>query len=319
MATDGQELFIVWEEGATYQRPGKVYMATVALYGPLSANVRELASDAGTDGNLEVVWNGSVFVVAYQRYNSRSIVATRTDPDGNPLDPEAVQLTPERSSAFTADANPRLSWNGSEYLLVWQRTWLGSPSSIPEDLVTYAAVSVQRYTENLTIVGAEIPLLDWVHNAFGSPTNIDNYWIDDVSFSGGLWLVVWNGGYGGAAVYARIDASGTRLDRIEGLPIEYRSPFLWTADLLNGPLMSPVDGGWEGVSVGDDYYMHPVSVGHIGLDGVATSFADVPGDPGFIESVVMAPLPMIAYKRGPADPLAYIRVLPPARRRAAGH
>jgi hypothetical protein len=306
MATDGRELFIVWSEG------GAVYGATVSLDGPLSANVRRLESDGG--GSLDVLWNGSAFVVAWQQPSSNAIVAIRVDRSGNVLDPLPIRLTAGSPNAvFAADVDPRLAWNGTGYLLVWHYSYL-SIDGIPEDDVRATSVKVQRYSQSLTADGGEISLDGSDdHYRFNSIA-----W--DVSFSGGVWLITWGKawyapfwavttveGYSPDAVYTRIDASGRLLDPIGGTALPKS---------CGGFLLSPLASGWESLSMGGAFYSSP-SLGRIGLDGAASSFGALPGDVATVESIAMAPLPLVAYKRGIDDPLAYIAVVP-AHRHAAG-
>jgi hypothetical protein len=117
IATDGERLFVVWMEGDE-DKPQTLYGAIVSP-GALSASVKALASDASGDSDLAVVWNGQTFAVVYQRIRTggRDFAALRIDRAGNAVDPIPIALTP---TAYY-DENPRLSWNGSDYLLVWQR------------------------------------------------------------------------------------------------------------------------------------------------------------------------------------------------------
>src|SRR4029078_11600342 len=47
------------------------------------------------------------------------LLALRVDRSGNALDPQPIVLTPGRGTV----GSPYISWNGSEYLLVWQRLY----------------------------------------------------------------------------------------------------------------------------------------------------------------------------------------------------
>ena len=194
IATDGERLFVVWMEGSPslglldQPKPQTLYGAIVSP-GALSASVKPLAFDANGESDIAVVWNGQTFAVVYQRIRTGGydFAALRADRDGNAVDPVPIALTPARHY----DENPRLSWNGTDYLLVWQSWYdpfmytgelcLPKPAPLPAELFA------QRFNAAFAPTGLEIPLATTTdYNSVS--VNAQNV---DVAFAGGLWLVLW--------------------------------------------------------------------------------------------------------------------------------
>src|ERR1019366_8724510 len=224
IATDGERLFVVWMEG-DQSKPQTLYGAIVSP-GDLSASAKALANDASDQSDIAVAWNGQTFSVVYQRIGTGGydFEALRTDCSGNAVDPIPIALTPTRYY----DENPRLSWNGSDYLLVWQR-WYDPFGHIGEQCFTKppplpAELFAQRFDTALAPAGSEIPL-----------ATITDYLLDaqsvDVSFAGGSWLVLWVDKGVPEARFARIDASGARIDPLNGRTLlgSYDDPILVSA------------------------------------------------------------------------------------------
>jgi hypothetical protein len=229
----------------------------------------------------------------------------RADRAGNAVDPVPIALTPTRHY----DENPRLSWNGSNYLLVWQR-WYDPFGHIGEQCFTKppplpAELFAQRFDTALAPAGSEIPL-----------ATATDYLLDaqsvDVSFAGGLWLVSWLDKAVPGARFARIDASGARLDPLNGrtLPGSYVDPLLVSAP--DGWTIAAHEGyGSYGSGRG-------VALAHISINGFVTVLDTMPfSGASAVEAFVLTPAPLVAYKRA-SSPAAFVGLLA-QRSRAVRH
>jgi len=308
-ATDGERLFVVWTEGDE-GKPQTLYGAIVSTAGALSATVKALATDASEYSELAVVWNGETFSIVYQRVKTGGYdcAAIRVDRSGNAVDPIPIALTPARPR----DENPRLSWNGSDYLLVWQRWYdpfgyVGETCYPPQPPLP-AELFAQRFSSAFAPAGLEIPLS--MRNPYVSDIlNVQNV---GVSFTGGFWLVSWLDKSPSAtplAQFARIDASGVRRDPLSGVAIR---------GFYTDPLLTSGSDGWTiagrlGLNGGV-----VVALVHISLDGIATPIESVPL-PGIsaVEAFVLTPAPLVAYKRA-SSPAAFVGPLT-QRSRAVHH
>jgi hypothetical protein len=284
MGVGDTQLLVIWTMGSG--TPAKLYGALVSSSFAVQA-MHELASDASSTSGTAVVWNGSSFTVVYQRNGTLDLVARRVDTAGNVIDAQPVVLTPPRAAQFFADANPRLSWNGHDYLLAWQRqSYYYEPIPILPFPELANELFAQRFTIGLTAAGAEIALQTIGGNATATG--------QEITRSGGLSLVSWSDSTKGAA-WARIDDGGVRLDPLNGRSVP---------GLFSGALAAAVPGGW--------LLMSSYAVARIGLDGAASQ--PIPLPRAFaLESFTTAPLPLFTYKRY-GDPLAYIDTLPQHRR-----
>jgi hypothetical protein len=286
IATDGERLFVVWTEGDE-GKPHTLYGAIVST-DALSASVKPLAVDASGASDIAVVWNGQTFAVVYQRVRTGGYEfgALRVDRSGNAVDPSPIALTPARPS----DDNPRLSWNGSDYLLVWQHRYSSfvftGETCYPPQPPLPAELFAQRFSSAFAPAGLEIPLS--MRNPFVSDLlNVQNV---DVSFVAGFWLVSWlDKSPPGTplAQFARIDASGARRDPLSGVAVRgfYADPLLATGK------DSWTIAGYIGFNRG-------VTLVQISVDGIATPVGTVPL-PGLsaVEAFVLTPAPLVAYKR----------------------
>jgi hypothetical protein len=311
MATDGERFFVAWTEGDPSYVPQVLYGAVVSFSGSPSVSVTQLATDAGGESDIAVAWNGQTFTIVYQRTRPHSfdLAALRVDRSGNVVDPDPIPLTPAR----VGDENPRLSWNGNDYLLVWQRwydpfTYFGEHCSPPEPPPLPAELFAQRFSASFTPISAEIPL--------AITTNKDDYLLDvqdhDVSFSGGIWLVVWLDKAKGFTMYARIDASGSRLDPLNGsaLSVFYDAPILVPA--LDGWTVAGHEGyGRYGVGRG-------LALARIDVNGQATALPTMAlSGISAVEAVVLTTVPIVAYKRSTSSAVFVGSLL--QRSRAAHH
>jgi len=313
IATDGERLFVVWMEGSPslglldQSKPQTLYGAIVSP-GALSASVRALAGDA-SDSDIAVAWNGQTFAVVYQRVRTGGydFAALRVDRAGNAVDPVPIALTPTRYH----DENPRLSWNGSDYLLVWQRWYdpfmyfgeqcLTRPAPLPAELFA------QRFSSAFVLTGAEIPL--------ATTTDYNSYSLDaqnvDVAFAGGLWLVLWIEKRGPQAEFARIDASGARIDPLNGRTL---------IGSFDDPILVAGPDGWT-IAAREGYGRYGpgsgVALAHISINGLVKVLDTMPLLTSAVEAFVLTPAPLVAYKRA-SSPAAFVGSLT-QRSRAVHH
>ena len=308
IATDGERLFVVWMEG-DQSKPQTLYGAIVSP-GALTASVKPLAVDASGDSDLAVVWNGQTFAVVYQRVRTGGydFAALRADRAGNAVDPVPIALTATRYY----DENPRLSWNGSDYLLVWQRWYdpffyfgeqcFTKPAPLPAELFA------QRFSSAFALTGAEIPL--------ATTTRYGSYSLDaqsvDVAFAGGLWLVLWIDKAVPEARFARIDASGARIDPLNGRTL---------SGSYDDPILVSAPDGWT-IAAHEGYGRYGpgrgVALAHISVNGFVTVLDTMPlSGASAVEAFVLTPAPLVAYKRA-ASSAAFIGSLT-QRSRAVHH
>jgi hypothetical protein len=287
IATDGERLFVVWMEGDQYK--AQTLYGAIVSPGALTASVKALAVDASGESDIALVWNGQTFAVVYQRIRTggRDFAALRVDRAGNVVDPIPIALTP---TAYY-DENPRLSWNGTDYLLVWQRWYdpfiyfgeqcFTRPAPLPAELFA------QRFNTAFALTGAEI--------ALATTSNKDAYKLDvqrvDVSFAGGLWLVLWLDKAAFGPRFARVRADGALLDPLNGrtVPGSY-----------DDPVLAPAPDGWT-IAAHEGYGAfgagRGVALAHIGVDGIVKAMDTAPFLSSAVEAFVLTPSPLVAYKR----------------------
>jgi hypothetical protein len=302
VATDGRHLFVVWTEGSRNAEKRNLYGAVVSANGELTANTKLLANDASSDSDLGVVWTGNSYTIAYRRTTATGtnyagdFAAFRIDDAGNVVDPAPVEIM----AAEWGSKNPRLSWSGSEYLMVWQRFYdpffyiaTPPPCWVPPALP--AELFAQRLDAALTPVGAPLDI--------ARTTNLDDYLLDvqnsDVSYSGSLWLVSWYDQRFSGANYARVSSNGVRLDPLDGKSV------MWA--LGGGPFLSPSNGGWTMAVPQGNGILALVNVGPEGLRAApaTTTLSRM----NTFEAFALTPFPIVAYKRVSSS-AAYIDTLP---------
>jgi hypothetical protein len=290
LATDGDGLLVVWTEGEPYQAQA-LYAAWVSGRAQLlSASVKQLAVDARSDSDVDVAWNGNTYSIVYQRTGDSALdfAALRVDRAGNVIDTAPIALRPAQGG----DANPHLSWSGSDYLLVWQHSYdpfvhLGEPPPCSPVPVLPAELFAQRISATLTPEGAQIDL--------EKATDYDGVSADaqhiNVAFVGGLWLVQWVHRWAAEVVYARIDINGNLFADFQ------RGPFyFFTCD---SAFLAVTADGWMVASQNYcDQYGTGVTMARIGLNGRATTPVTAPLSPiDGVEAFALTPLPLVAYRR----------------------
>lgn len=310
IATDGERLFIVWTEGDSNVNQ-TLYGAIVSFAGSPSVTVKQLANDAGGASDLAVNWNGQTFTIVYQRTRTGSydFAALRVDRSGNAVDPTPIVLMP----ASATDENPRLSWSGSDYLVVWQRAYdpfihFGDPCTEPHGPLP-AELFARRFSVALAPIGAVVDL--------ATTTNHNDVLLDiqddDVSFNAGMWLVVWHDNKTTLTMYARIDTSGSRLDPLGGRQLP---------GFVEHPIIIPTADGWTVAGYegpGPHGSGRGLATARVGLNGLATALTTLPlSGISDVEAVALTPVPLVAYKR-PASAGAFIGLLVAPRSRAVVH
>jgi hypothetical protein len=294
VATDGERLFVVWTESYN------LYGALVPLTGPLigSAPLR-LTTDVALpfgygDDALSVAWNGSTFTVVYGRFDQRDdyrldLAALRVDRFGNVVDPAPVSLTHASGDQSSEAVNPRISWNGTSYLIVWQRRVM-AVNSASGDTYPVNDLRAQRFTASLVADGEEISLDTPVDNLVGPHGSAES---PDLALSNGVWLASW---FSRSFYYpfrptpfARIDANGLIDQANRVLPA------------FSAPLLAPVADGWI-VLTGDGM----LSFAKIRLDGTVSPWLSTLAKDRTAEAFAFTSLPLVAYKKGTDPYLAYI-------------
>jgi hypothetical protein len=280
-AWSGDQLLIVWLEPATNNYySASLYAALLTPTGPLAAQVMLLSSDVSSQSTPAAVWNGSEFVIVWQRNQSFGLAAMRVDRAGSPIDAAPALLTPPRPSKYYADAEPHLAWNGSEYLLVWQRQrfyypFIGIGEVTPQIVSDLVA---QRVTRDLFPDGAPLDL------ALGPDDSFSDASLADVASMNGSWLVAWfETDSTSLATYrlafTRINSSGLRIDPLNGSSIPGLMP-------AYGKQVRATGDGWL-VSSGTQF----VTISSSGVIGIPVTVS-----PAAIEALAVdGPLPMVAY------------------------
>jgi len=238
---DGANFLAVWED----QRSGTsdIYGARVSQAGSIldqkgfqistsTSTYSECYPVASSDGtNTLVVWQ-----------HGYDIYGARVSQAGSVLDPTGILV----STTAATQQNPAVSFDGSDYLVVWEDNRNGShdiygarvskagavldPAGIPISTSTgsqecpamsfggtsYLVVWQDcRNGSNYDIYGARVAPAGTVLDPTGIPVSTTAYGVDHpaVSFDGANWLIVWMDGRGSCDIYgARVNQAGMFLD-----------------------------------------------------------------------------------------------------------
>jgi hypothetical protein len=133
---------VAWLETTRATQISSVHLA-LYRHGDLSAHPRivTLAQGADANGGLTAAFDGERYVVAWRNATTKVIEAARATEDGFRFDAAPIALT-DTGPTRNGDAGPLLSWNGHEFLLVWQH--------LPPELGITASVMAWRFTSELT-------------------------------------------------------------------------------------------------------------------------------------------------------------------------
>jgi hypothetical protein len=192
--TNGDSFLVVWPElqsdcttslsAAIVDREGHV------------ASVRTLANDAHPKTRPAIAWNGSEYVVVWERAVEAQLVALRIAADGTPIDSLPIALTASYPNPpyYTHHTGfPAIVWTGSEYLASWTYS---RTSYIPfyPDPPPILEVRVRRFSRDVAPIDVESVIAT---PAYGST----------LGWNGSEGLAVWQGS--GSGIHAsRIDADG---------------------------------------------------------------------------------------------------------------
>ena len=191
VASDGTNFFVVWADARNFtgaNPEADIYGARVTGNGEvIDTSGIAISTAIGQQVDPDVHWNGTHFMVAWRESETKSLWMARVTPAGTVVDPNGIQIYgyPDRSVR-----EPRLSWDGSNYLVVFET----DPVGPPDDWL--AAV---RVTPDLAVLGSDFEI---VAPASGS---IQDY---EMSWNGSNHFVVFGGRF------VRVDATGTVLDPI---------------------------------------------------------------------------------------------------------
>ena len=135
-----------------------------------------MSTEADAIGGVTVAFDGEHYAVAWRNESTKIIEAKRATSDGFHVDVVPIALTDTGPTA-NGDVGPKLSWNGREFLLVWQH--------VPSAATQYAtSVMAWRFTSELTpiFLPAEIDV---------TQTQYERFLLDDVSVTsaGNGWAI----------------------------------------------------------------------------------------------------------------------------------
>lgn len=287
VASDGRDWFVVWN------RSNDIYGRFVRADGTMGAS---FLVSGGTANKFypRAAWDGTNYLVVWEDRGADSgdIAGTRVSPSGTVLD-GANGFTIVQ--AVGAQSQPRIAWNGTRYLVVWDDFRNGA------NLDVYAA----RVAANATVEDA---------GGIAVAAFADSQTQADVAASGSTFLVVWQDERPttGSDIYAaRVSSAGAVLDA---------AGFAIVAGTAS-PSASPVVGyngvdfvvAWKDNRSGTDIYAARVSTGGSVRDpsGIGVQTAS-----GSETAPALARGPygrvLIAYQRTPAgsaESQVYFRIL----------
>lgn len=119
VAAGGSNALVVWSEGQFREGNGKSRIRGAIVADGVALSSFDVSEAELMDSRPAVVWNGSEFLVVWQRLlygPSGQIFARRVSPTGTLLDDHDVLLTTDQS---TGHYMPAIAWNGASYLLVY--------------------------------------------------------------------------------------------------------------------------------------------------------------------------------------------------------
>jgi len=240
---DGTRWLVVWQDsrGSTYVYD--IYGARVTSSGTVLDSAG-IAISTAADGQLypAVSFDGTnrLVVWADKRSGAWDIYGARVSQAGAVLDPTGFPA----STAPYPQESPAVSFDGTNFLVVWQDYWIGhsyfiygarvsqagavlDPLGIPISTAANANTPAVSFdgTDYLVvwergyIYGARVSQAGTVLDPTGIPISMTSGWTPDVSFNGTNFLVVWKDQRGDPDIYgSRVSTGGTVLDPF-GIPI----------------------------------------------------------------------------------------------------
>jgi hypothetical protein len=295
--SNGKDLLLVWRESGNDSARGTMWLLDTPLI-DLFMGLPHAVRDVSSQSDLAVGWNGTEFLLAWRRITIPDIVASRVEPRGGELiDQVPFTVVPPLTGDAFADAQPKLAWNGSEWLVAWQRQWGPQFLTLPPfPPPVYDAVMTQRLSRELVLQGAA-QMLTTTPDGFGDA----DAQLTGLTSSGGRWLVAFRRTdmTNDAAATTRIAADGTRLDPLGGSPLTWAGPGTL-------PFLGARPGGWYRVA---DHALDTLS-----LDGVATPPLNIlPADAAPVTAASFdGPVPAMIYGEGQVTPQVHL-ITPPRR------
>lgn len=128
VAWDGTNYLVVWEDNRS-SNANDIYGAFVSPSGSVGDSF-PISTAPHWQGNPSVAWNGSVFLVAWDFHavssSPEDVLGARVQSDGTVLDPQGLPI----STTYGEQADPAVSSNGSDFLVVWEDDRFGSDVDI---------------------------------------------------------------------------------------------------------------------------------------------------------------------------------------------
>jgi predicted nucleic-acid-binding Zn-ribbon protein len=193
IAFDGTNYLVVWQDNRSGS--SDIYGAMVSQNGLIFEKMSFAISNAMyNEESPDVAFDGTNYLVVWtdRRNSSLDIYGARISQDGTVLDTAGIPLITYEHSQF----NPAITFDGTNYLLVWQDNRSGSYYEI--------------YGARISQTGA---VLD--PNGFTISPTTYNQEYPAIAFDGTNYLVIWQDGRSGSSsdIYgARITQNGTVLD-----------------------------------------------------------------------------------------------------------
>ncbi len=299
VAFDGTSYFVVWEDA----RNGRyeIYGARVAADGRvLDPSGIRIATAAVGLRNPDIAFDGTNYLVVWQDSicGSYDVYGLRIGRDGNVLDSVRTPI----SIATFDQINPRVAFDGANYLVVWEDLRHGSHDvygarvGTEGDVIDSSGIAIATATGDQAgpaiasggsnyfvvwrdsragfdeIYGARVATDGSVLDSTGIPISRGPYEPEDpkVSFDGTNYLVVWHDWRAGVGVYAvRVSTQGSVIDT-SVINVSPASHGGWSVAVsFNG---TDYLVAWKG---GGPYNVCGVRVGVEGtvLDSLPTNFA----------------------------------------------
>jgi hypothetical protein len=251
LAFDGTNYLVVWMSG---HYPADIYAARVTPAGTvLDPDGIPVSTATGEQGLPAVAFDGENYLVAWEdgRNPNSDVYGARVTPTGTVLDPAGVAI----SSTAGAQWAPKLSFDGTNYLVAWQDGRNGDGSTFD-------------------VYGARVSPAGSVLDASGIPisTAPNSQLTPSIAFGGTTFFVVWSDQRSGNGAYgARVSSGGVVLDP-SGIPIT-TSAGSWPAVGFDG---TNYLAAWSRIEAGS--YKSDLFAGRVSTSGVALDPSGLPID-----------------------------------------
>lgn len=193
VGTNGDAYLVVWTE--LHDDCTTSLSAIIVDRNGHAGPVRTLAQNAHTKTRPSIAWNGSEYVVVWERTAATQLVGLRVAPDGTPIDADPIALTasyPDVIFYTHRTGFPAIVWTGQEYLAVWTFSRISYIPLYP-DPPPILEIRARRFDRSLLPLGVESVLAT---KAYGS----------SLAWNGTEALALWQGNGGVHA--ARIGRDG---------------------------------------------------------------------------------------------------------------